>query len=121
MHSACSAAHALLDTAMFDDLPPLPPPDCTPDEARAWVIAAGLDVSDIEENLRMSPAERIHRHEALLDALRQREDAIARGEDPKPISAAGACPRCGAPALWQPYGGGWVPACAEHAPEDDWV
>ena len=31
------------------------------------------------------------------------------------------CHRCGAPARWDPWGDAWVPACAEHAPEDDWT
>jgi hypothetical protein len=29
------------------------------------------------------------------------------------------CHRCGARAWWYPHGDAWVPACAEHAPEND--
>lgn len=29
------------------------------------------------------------------------------------------CHRCGAPAMWTSWGDAWIPACAEHAPEDD--
>lgn len=29
------------------------------------------------------------------------------------------CYRCGLEARWWPWGDAWVPACAEHAPEDD--
>jgi hypothetical protein len=29
------------------------------------------------------------------------------------------CNRCGARAWWYPHGDAWVPACAEHAPEND--
>ena len=35
--------------------------------------------------------------------------------------AALRCHRCGAPAQWRPWGDVWVPACAAHAPEDDYT
>ena len=31
------------------------------------------------------------------------------------------CRSCGGRARWQPLADAWMPACAAHAPEDDWT
>ena len=50
---------------------------CPPDAGPAWRAAyeAGIDVSLIEENLRLTPEERLERHQHALDMILEMREA----------------------------------------------
>ena len=68
---------------------------------------------------------------ATVEAYHRAGRAVSRDEVHAPATltpdrAAEArdeqrCHRCGRPARWWSWGDAWVPACAAHAPEDDYT
>lgn len=48
---------------------------CPPDAGPAWRAAyeAGCDMAEIEENLRLTPEQRVEKHQRKLDALLRAE------------------------------------------------
>ncbi|HLX64417.1 MAG TPA: hypothetical protein VKX17_24295 [Planctomycetota bacterium] len=57
----------------------LPPDDATPDEVLAWAEADGVDLSMLRERLRMSPTERLRRHEGALAMMLAFRNAKIKG------------------------------------------
>jgi hypothetical protein len=58
---------------------------CPPDAGPAWRAAyeAGIDMAELEENLRLTPEERLEKHQRMLDAHFERErllEKLIRGQ-----------------------------------------
>jgi hypothetical protein len=53
---------------------------CPPDAGPAWRAAykAGLDMAALEENLRLTPEERLEKHQRILDAHFERERLLQK-------------------------------------------
>src|SRR5947209_4487606 len=47
----------------------LPPENATPDDVLAWAERQGVDIEKLKERLRMTPAERLGRHQQELDRM----------------------------------------------------
>ncbi|MEY2429661.1 MAG: hypothetical protein QOJ40_2546 [Verrucomicrobiota bacterium] len=57
---------------------------CPPDAGPAWRAAweAGFDMAEIEENLRLTPEQRMEKHQRILDEFLDREhflEVLRRG------------------------------------------
>jgi hypothetical protein len=58
---------------------------CPPDAGSAWRVAyeAGFDMAALEENLKLTPEQRIEKHQPMLDAHFERErllEKLIRGQ-----------------------------------------
>jgi len=53
---------------------------CPPDAGPAWRAAyeAGLDMAALEENLRLTPEQRLEKHQRILDAHFERERLLQK-------------------------------------------
>jgi len=51
---------------------------CPPDAGPAWRAAyeAGIDMAELEENLRLTPEQRIEKHQRMLDRHFERENLL---------------------------------------------
>ena len=54
--------------------------ECPPDAGPAWreACAAGINMYELEENLRLTPWERMEKHQKKLNELLEFEDFIAK-------------------------------------------
>ena len=53
-----------------------PPDDATPDEVLAWAEEFGVDLSMLRERLRMTPTERVERHNGMLEFVRDLRNSL---------------------------------------------